>query len=234
MLRSRHHAAQNGHLGRVFLTEDSEVRLHDVEELGDNRADSAEMSGTGAAIESLAESFDIHDGGGSGGIHLLGRGREDNLDTFGFQPGAVGLKVAGILGEILRWDRTAMDSQISIQRRGWPGRGRGAPARCGRHATRPWWEQSRWQIPAALAARLAACISRMSWMILISFPNPVWAWRRPRCGRRRRGRLDAPTAGGLLEHRLETGEVLGRAAQRNGIDEPIVSLDERDVLDGAG
>jgi len=46
----------------------------------------------------------------------------------------------------------------------------------------PWWERSRWPILNS-GGGLAACISRMSRMILISCPNPVWVgWG---CGLRR-------------------------------------------------
>ena len=72
-----------------------------MEELGDHGAHAAEMSGPGAAIELIAESLDMHHGGGSGGIHLIGGGSEDNLHAFGFQPGAVGFQSAGVSIEIL-------------------------------------------------------------------------------------------------------------------------------------
>ena len=81
-------------------------------------------------------------------------------------------------------------------------------------------------------------------MILISYPNPVWVWmvagaemRSADCvamGRWSCDRLDVPTVNDLLEDRFETGEILWRTAQRDGVDKPVVALDQCDGLDGFG
>ncbi len=89
------------HLGRVFLSEEGQVRFHDIEKLRDHGGHAAKMSRTRAAAELVAETFDRDIGDGAGGIHLFHAGSEKKIYSLFFEQGAIALKVARIFCQIL-------------------------------------------------------------------------------------------------------------------------------------
>ncbi len=93
--------AENGDLGGVFLAEEGEIRLDDVEELGDDGGDAAEVRGAGAAVEAGADFGDVDPGAaGAVGVHVGGGGGEEEVHAFGLEEPAVGFPGAGVFGQI--------------------------------------------------------------------------------------------------------------------------------------
>src|ERR1700694_2935179 len=105
-----------------------------------------------------------------------------------------------------------MDLRISMRRQAGRRYARGAPARGGPHAMHPWWEQSRWPIPAFLRRGWRAGFRgrRGGFAFLVRILLGLgWV-----CG------LDAPAVNDLLEDRVEAGEILRRTAQCDRVDKP--------------
>ena len=93
--------AQDGNLSGILLSEVGYIRRDDVEQLGDNRCNSAKVTGTRNSVETVADSLHFYDGGRGGWVHLLLRGDEEQVDAFGCEQGAVGFEEARVFVEIL-------------------------------------------------------------------------------------------------------------------------------------
>ncbi len=86
----------------VLLAEHRDVGLRLVEQLGDDRGDAGEMVWPEAILQTRRRRpGERHGGDETGGIHLLNRGREDEIRVDLRQPGAIGVEAARIAGEIL-------------------------------------------------------------------------------------------------------------------------------------
>ena len=97
-----HHAADDGHLRRIFLSEEGDVGLDDVKQLGHDRGHAAEVAGTRASVELVAQSLDRYPRGLALRIHLVDGRREQNIDALFFQQRAVAFEGARILRQIFR------------------------------------------------------------------------------------------------------------------------------------
>jgi hypothetical protein len=94
------HGAEDGDLGGVFLAEEGAVGGEDVEELGDDGSDAAEVVRARGAVEAAADVRDVDEGLGAGRVHLVGGGGEEEIDAFVAQKLAVFGEGAGIAGEV--------------------------------------------------------------------------------------------------------------------------------------
>ena len=95
------HGAEDGDLGGVLLAEEGAVRLEDVEELGDDGADAAEVAGAGLAVEAVAQVAWIDESAQAArGVHLRGHRSEDQVYAFFFEEVEVGVERAGVAGEV--------------------------------------------------------------------------------------------------------------------------------------
>ncbi len=98
--RSRTMRRMIADLGSIFLSEESQVRLHDVEKLCDHRGHATKMSGPRLAAEPVAEAFDGDIGDRTRRIHLFHPRRKEQIHPFFFQQSAIAIKIARILGQI--------------------------------------------------------------------------------------------------------------------------------------
>jgi hypothetical protein len=80
-----HHFAQHGELGSVLLSEVGKLRAHDLEQLRHHRSHSAEMAEAQFSIQLFAQSFDMNHGAGTRWIHLIHRGRKQQINALGNQ-----------------------------------------------------------------------------------------------------------------------------------------------------
>ena len=87
-------------LGGIFLSEESQVRFHDVKEFRDHGGDAAKMSRTRSAAQLVAEAFDRDIGDRARRIHLFHTGREEKVHAFFFQQCAIAIEIARILCEV--------------------------------------------------------------------------------------------------------------------------------------
>ena len=96
-----HHAPDHGQLRGVFLSEESRIRLDDVKQLRDDRGHAAEMAGTRASVELLAQAFDHHPASPlpAGYISSDRRGKE-NFHAFFFEQLAIAFELARIFCQI--------------------------------------------------------------------------------------------------------------------------------------
>ena len=90
------HAADDGNLLEVFLAEDGDVGLDDVEEFGNDGADAAEVGGALGAFEGLGEEGFLDPSGVILRVEVGGVGEEDGVGAFGLAEGEVVLLAAGV------------------------------------------------------------------------------------------------------------------------------------------
>ncbi len=96
-----HHAPQHRDLGRIFLSEESLVRLDDVEQFRHDRRHAAKMPRARRAVQRIRYSLDLNHGACATRIHLRRIRREQNIDTFRFEQRGIRFECARILREIL-------------------------------------------------------------------------------------------------------------------------------------
>ena len=96
-----HHAADDLELLAVLLAEHRDVRLHEVEELEDDRAHAVEEPGPRRALELLGERRRLDAIDLRRRIHLLFLRIEEHVDAFALEPRAVGLQRPRIAVEVL-------------------------------------------------------------------------------------------------------------------------------------
>ncbi len=94
-------ALEDDRLLAVLLAEVGAVGLHQREERGHDRRYAAEVAGPLRSLEHVTKRTRVNDGGGTGRVHLVDAGYEDNIDTQRFQQRKIGLLVARVAAEIL-------------------------------------------------------------------------------------------------------------------------------------
>ena len=77
------------------------ARPDDREQLGDHRRDPVEVAGAARTAEAVGEPPDVDGGSRFLGVHLVHRGREEQVDAFGRCRGRIASLVTRVAGEIL-------------------------------------------------------------------------------------------------------------------------------------
>lgn len=119
-----HHAANNESLLGVLLAEESDVRLHDIEELEDDRAHAAKVAGAAEAAEMLGERRFFDPGGEIGRVHIGGVRCKDQIYAFFCAGAAVGSEGTRVFLKVLFWtelrgvDEDGDDDPIAVATRG--------------------------------------------------------------------------------------------------------------------
>ena len=94
------HASNEGELLEVFVTEDGEVRLEDVEKLEDNGEDTIEVTGAGGSAKVFGEEGLGDEGGVVGGVEAGNPGNEGEVDPFFFAEGEIFLEWLGVIFKV--------------------------------------------------------------------------------------------------------------------------------------
>ncbi len=96
-----HHPADDGGLLQVLLAEEGQVRLHQVEQLGDHRGHPAEMARTEPPAQGVAHGPHFDGRAEAGGIDLRRLGNEQDGHPQAQAQVLVPLQVPGIPGQVL-------------------------------------------------------------------------------------------------------------------------------------
>src|SRR5438128_3501053 len=86
---------------KILLTEIGHVRLHDVEELANDRRHPTKVARPRRTAEHILQLVDLDVGMKIRGIHSLGRRREDQVDTLATTDVQIGLQGARVAAEVL-------------------------------------------------------------------------------------------------------------------------------------
>src|ERR1044071_5893627 len=98
-----HHPADHLELLIIFFPENGDLRLNDIEKLGNDRGHAAKMVRPHGSTERQGQLLGLDRGLRGGPTNLRGGGKEKRVDAFVLQKPLVTLQVAWIRREVLAW-----------------------------------------------------------------------------------------------------------------------------------